>query len=59
MINNTIETFTKWADIVDYESDETSVTLINTNNEKVAEYGYSRFTNDDFERFRSTFREEK
>ena len=30
MINNTIETFTGWAEIVDYDSDETSVTLINT-----------------------------
>jgi len=54
MANNTIDTFTAWADIVDYESGETSVTLINAKGEKVAEYGYSRFTKDDFERFRST-----
>lgn len=53
MTNNTIETFKGWADIVDYESDETSVTLINTKYEKVAEYGYSRFTKEDFDRFRS------
>lgn len=51
MINNTIDTFTGWANIIDYESDETSVTLINAKGEKVAEYGYSRFTKDDFERF--------
>ena len=54
MINNTIETFTDWLNIADYESDETSVTLINNKGEEVIEYGFSRFTKDDFERFRST-----
>ncbi len=53
MLNNTIDTFTGWAEIVDFESDETSVTLINSKNEKVAEYGYSRFTKEDFIRFKS------
>lgn len=37
MINNTIETFTAWHEIVDYESDETSVILINAKGEKVAD----------------------
>jgi len=54
MINNTIDNFTEWVDIIDYESDENSVTLINSKLEKVAEYGYSRFTNEDFEHFRGT-----
>lgn len=59
MINNTIDTFTGWADIVDYESDDTSVTLINAKGEKVAEYGYSRFTENDFDRFRGVQEEEE
>ena len=55
MINNTIDTFSEWADIVDYESDETSVTLINSKGERVVEYGYSRFTKEDFDRFNNKF----
>lgn len=52
MRNNTIETFTGWSDIVDYESDDTSVILINSQRKKVVEYGYPGFTMADFERLR-------
>lgn len=54
MVDNTIYTFNGWADIVDFESDETSVTLINSKGDKVVEYSYSRFTQEDFDRIRKS-----
>lgn len=50
----TIENFKGWLDIVDYESDETTVTLINSQKKKIAEFNYPRFTQEDFDRFKTT-----
>lgn len=55
MVDNTIDTFAGWNEIVDYESDETTVILINTKGEKVVEFGYSRFTREDYNRYKNKF----
>ncbi|MEE9451043.1 MAG: hypothetical protein V3V72_13420 [Ignavibacteriaceae bacterium] len=53
MINNTLEAFQKWNDITDYESDEITVTLINNEGKKEAEFNYPKFTKADFEYFKA------
>jgi hypothetical protein len=53
MKNNTIQAFKKWDEIVDYESDETTVTLLNKKGKKVAEFNYPRFTKHDFDFFKA------
>ncbi len=52
MVNNSIDSFTRWDEIVDYESDQHSVVLTNAKGEKVAEYGYGGFTKADFDYFK-------
>ncbi len=53
MIDNTLESFQEWDDIIDYESTETTVVLINNKQKKVAKFNYPKFTKADFEFFRS------
>ena len=54
MKDYTIDTFNLWDQIVDYESDETSVILINAKGEKVAKFGYGGFDQGDFERYKNS-----
>lgn len=53
MVDNSIWAFKNWDEVIDYESDENSVTLIGKNNIPIAEYGYSRFTGNDYEKFKN------
>ncbi len=53
MENNTIETFDKWNIITDYESNEHKVTLIDKDGNNIAEFGYSRFEQEDFIYFKN------
>ncbi len=52
MITHTIQSYSGWSEISDYESDETTVTLINNKKEKVIEFNYPQFTKEDFDNFR-------
>ena len=45
--------FDNWNEVTDYESDEYSVILYDKNHEKIAEFGYSGFTAQDFENFKN------
>lgn len=40
--------------IVDYESDETTVTLIDENDNKIIEFNFPKFTYSDFINFKKT-----
>jgi len=51
MKNFTINTFENWDLIDDYESDETTVTLL-SKGVIIAEFGYGGFTKSDFDRFK-------
>jgi hypothetical protein len=50
--NNTIESFNEWNDVVDYESDATSVTLLGKRRKKIASFNYPKFTKEDYDRLR-------
>jgi hypothetical protein len=52
MVDYRIESY-NWDDIVDYESDENSVDLINSDGKTVARFSYVRFTRQDFENFKN------
>lgn len=52
MKDYTIESFNEWVNVVDYESDKNTVTLIGENGNKIAKYGYNKFTKEDFDRFK-------
>ena len=54
--NYTIQSYQGWDKIADYESDETTVTLLNERVEIEAEFNYPQFTKADFDHFRSTCR---
>lgn len=56
MINKTLETFDKWNEVSDYESDKTTVSLLNDKGEIIAEYNYSEFTKTDFDYFLNKFK---
>ena len=49
----TIQSFSKWPKVVDYESDETTVTLFGANGKALAEFNYPMFTRADFERLKA------
>jgi len=49
----TIHSFKRWNTIIDYESDEGSVVLINSKGKKVVEFGYVKFTKKDFDKFKN------
>ncbi len=53
MKNNTIQAFTKWDKVYDYESDEATVTLLGKNKGKIAEFNYFRFTKADFDYYKN------
>ena len=53
MAKETIKNFSKWREVVDYESDERSVTLLNSKGECIGEFDYPKFTQEDFEFFKS------
>ena len=53
-VNYTIESYQGWTRIADYESDETTVTLLNEIGQIEAEFNYPQFTKADFDYFRST-----
>lgn len=52
MIRNTLDDFNWWSEIVDYESDETTVTLIDENDNKIIEFNFPKFTYSDFINFK-------
>lgn len=52
MIDNTLENFSGWDEVDDYESDERSVTLLNEKKEPIAKFSYPRFTRQDFEYYK-------
>ena len=52
MIDNTLNSFNLWCDISDYESDETSVVLIDKFGHMVAEFNYPKFTKQDFDYYK-------
>jgi hypothetical protein len=54
MINNTLDAYNNWGNVADYESDETTVTLLDKDGTTLAEFNYPKFTADDFERYTST-----
>lgn len=51
----TLESFQRWDEIEDYESDETTVTLLNSKGEAIAEFNFPKFTKDDFDQFKSSY----
>lgn len=53
MTSNTIQAFDLWDEVADYESDETTVTLLDEKGEAIAEFNYPEFTNADFINFKS------
>lgn len=54
MEKHTLGSFERWDEIEDYESDETSVTLLNSNGEAIAEFNFPRFTKSDLDYFKSS-----
>ena len=52
MIDNTIEAFNEWDNVIDYESDEDTVTLLDENKTPIAKFNYPRFTMKDFIRYK-------
>ncbi|AGO49600.1 hypothetical protein Phi4:1_gp187 [Cellulophaga phage phi4:1] len=54
MINNTLDAYNNWGNVADYESDETTVTLLDKNGVALAEFNYPKFTSTDFERYVNT-----
>jgi hypothetical protein len=54
MENHTLQAFQRWDEVTEYESDETSVTLLNSKGEAVAEFNYHKFTKYDFDFFKSS-----
>lgn len=55
MEKHTLESFERWHEVEDYESDETTVTLLGGRGEPIAEFNYPKFTKDDFNYFKSSF----
>lgn len=55
MIDFTLNNFTNWDDVVDYNSDETNVTLIGQNGVILGEFNYPKFTKVDFDFFKNKF----
>ena len=52
MKDYTIESFKKWDQIADYESDENTVTLLNKKKKPVAQFSFYRFTKRNFDHFK-------
>ncbi len=52
-VNYTIQSYQGWNKIADYESDETTVTLLNEIGQIEAEFNYPQFTKADFDHFRN------
>jgi len=48
MINNTLGAYDNWSNVADYESDETTVTLLDVNGIALVEFNYPGFTDEDF-----------
>lgn len=53
MENHTLQLFQRWNEVEDYESDETSVILINSNGDAIAQFNFPKFTKDDLDYFKS------
>lgn len=52
MKDHRIENFPHWDKVVDYESDESEVTLLDENGEELASYSYCKFIGSDFSYFK-------
>jgi len=53
MTKYTLESFGKWSEVSDYESDETTVVLLDSKGGAIAEFSACRFTLDSFNYFKS------
>jgi len=54
MKNNTLDAYKGWSKVADYESDATTVTLLNKTGKPIAEFNYPEFTASDFFRYKMT-----
>lgn len=52
MEDHTLDSFKRWQDVYDYESDETTVLLLGINGDAIAQFNYPKFTSADFSRFK-------
>lgn len=52
MENHTLQSFQRWNEVEDYESDETTVTLLDSKGKAISEFNYPGFTRKDFDRFK-------
>lgn len=53
MENHTLDNFKNWNLVNDYSSDNTTVTLLDKDNNQIAEFNYPEFTKEDFHNFKN------
>ncbi|MEQ9393279.1 MAG: hypothetical protein RLO03_13835 [Balneola sp.] len=52
-IDYTLDSFTNWKDVFDYESDETTVSLLDKTGKRLATFNFPKFLQADFDEYKN------